>query len=287
VSDGPATRTTSATPATQPVSGGYGVDAFGRIHPFGGAPERLPGRVWDGVDIMRRVVCRRDGCGGYVMDAWGGVFPFGDVERLRCHGLWPGADVARDVALTPDDRWGYVLDTDGGLHRLGSAPWPEDTGCRGNVGKAVALALRSDGRSGYVLGSEGIVKGFGDALPSGVGPDPGAAPAVDLVLLGDDAGLVLRSDGSLVAFGGGRPPEVTLVKLMRGDRVVAFDALASGEGYVLTARGRLLPFGGAEPVARFPRGVQVVDVALAGRLPVAPAAPPSPAGVSPVSAVRA
>jgi hypothetical protein len=269
------------------VRGGYGVDAFGRIHPFGGAPERLPGRVWDGVDIMRRVVCRRDGSGGYVMDAWGGVFPFGDVERLRCHGLWPGSDVARDVALTPDDRWGYVLDTDGGLHRLGSAPWPEDSGCRGKVGKAVALALRSDGRSGYVLGREGVVKAFGEPPPPGVelglpggGRDAAAVPAVDLVLLDDDAGLVLRADGSLAGFGGA---ELAQVKLRRLDRAVAFDALASGQGYVLTGRGCLLPFGGAEPVPRFPRDVQVVDVALAGRLPVPP---PPQAGVGPASAVR-
>jgi hypothetical protein len=218
------------------------------------------------------------------MDAWGGVFPFGDVERLRCHGLWPGSDVARGVALTPDDRWGYVLDTDGGLHRLGSAPWPEDSGCRGKVGKAVALALRSDGRSGYVLGREGVVKAFGDPPPADVElravRDAAGAPAVDLVLLDDEAGLVLRADGSLAGFGGAEAPQV---KLRRRDRAVAFDALASGEGYVLTARGRLLPFGGAEPVADFPRDVHVVDVALAGRFPVPP---PLGAGNSPASAVQ-
>lgn len=267
------------------TQGGYGVDAFGRLFPFGGAPERLPGRVWDGVDIMRRIVCRRDGCGGYVLDAWGGVFPFGDVERLRCHGLWPGVDVARDVALTPDDRWGYVLDTDGGLHRLGSAPWPEDSGCRGKVGRAVALALRSDGRSGYVLGREGIVRSFGDPVPSPaehlLGTGAGGAPAVDLVLLDDDAGLVLRADGSLAAFGGARPQQAGL---KRSERAVAFDVLASGEGYVLTASGRLLPFGGAEPVARLPRGARVVDVALVGKRPVAP---PSLTGANPAAATIA
>jgi hypothetical protein len=39
----------------------------------------------------------------------------------------------------------------------------------------------------------------------------------------------------------------------------------AGDGYVLTGRGYLLPFGDAEPVGRFPRGVHIVDVALAGK----------------------
>jgi hypothetical protein len=247
---------------------GYAVDAVGHLHAFGGAPDRLPGRVWDGVGIMRRIVLRRDGSGGYVMDCWGGVFPFGDAPRLRCHGLWPGADVARDLALARGERWGFLVDADGALHRLGLGPWARHERCSGKVGRAVALALCGDGESGYVLGQTGIVQGFNEAPETGLAGDPDAPQAVDLTLLDDErSGLVLRRDGSLVPFGGAAP---VTVKVGRTDPAVAVDALPSGAGYVLTAKGRMLPFGGALPVERFPAGdYPVVDFALLGR-PVRP-----------------
>jgi hypothetical protein len=268
---------------------GYAVDAVGRLVAFGGAPDRLPGRVWDGVGIMRRIAVLRDGSGGYVMDCWGGVFPFGDAPRLRCHGLWPGADVARDLALSRDDRWGFLLDADGGLHRLGLGPWAQHDRCVGKVGRAVAVALCGDGESGYVLGRDGIVQAFNEAPETGLQGDPQASPAVDLTLLDDDrAGLVLRSDGSLVPFGGAAPAQV---KIGRTDRAVAVDALPSGAGYVLTAKGHLLPFGGALPLERFPTGeYPIVDFALLGR-PVRPplrtltgSAATAPASPAPVAA---
>ena len=62
-------------------SGGYVLDGWGGLHPFGVGGHRPPrpaigAPYWRGWDIARSVAILPDGTGGYVQDGWGGLHPF-------------------------------------------------------------------------------------------------------------------------------------------------------------------------------------------------------------------
>jgi hypothetical protein len=46
--------------------GGYVLDLYGGIHPFGNAPALGGGPYWGGWDIARGIVLRSDNAGGYM-----------------------------------------------------------------------------------------------------------------------------------------------------------------------------------------------------------------------------
>ena len=62
--------------STSAQAAGYTLDAWGGLHPFGGAPAASGTPYWPNQDIARRVVLLSDGTGGYVMDLFGGLHPF-------------------------------------------------------------------------------------------------------------------------------------------------------------------------------------------------------------------
>ncbi|HEV7466216.1 MAG TPA: S8 family serine peptidase, partial [Candidatus Dormibacteraeota bacterium] len=102
--------------------GGYVLDGFGGIHPFGASgamPPVLPtSGYWSGWDIARGLAIAPAGQGGYTVDGWGGVHPIGDAPLVNATSYWPNWDIARGITLDacdPGGHSGWVLDGWGGV----------------------------------------------------------------------------------------------------------------------------------------------------------------------------
>lgn len=138
IARGVALRNTNLTTCT--AFGGYTLDAWGGLHPFGidgaGAPAKpTDGPYWKGWDIARDVVlvpqfpAQADSApaGGLVLDGFGGLHYFTIVPGVPAPVItggpyWNGWDIARGVMLVTDStgwRGGYVVDAWGGLHPFG------------------------------------------------------------------------------------------------------------------------------------------------------------------------
>ena len=59
--------------------GGWVLDGYGGVHPFGGAPAVTATGAWPGVDIARRIVLDDSGTRGWVLDGNGGMHRFAPV----------------------------------------------------------------------------------------------------------------------------------------------------------------------------------------------------------------
>jgi hypothetical protein len=179
-------------------AGGYVLDAFGGIHPFGFVPLLTGGPYWRGWGIARDLVLRPGG-GAYVLDGWGGVHTVGGAPPIRGGPSFAGHDIARKIMLVGSGA--EILDGYGGIHPAGGAPrvaigayWP---------GWDIARDLRTapSGVGGYVLDGLGAAWPFGGAplLPT---PYFGSDVARSLLLLPGGGGYSLRDSGQLVPFGG-------------------------------------------------------------------------------------
>ncbi|MBK5289940.1 MAG: hypothetical protein JJE46_15905 [Acidimicrobiia bacterium] len=205
-----------------PGGGGYTLDGFGGLHPFGGAPALRGGAYWPGWDVARGVVLDRTGAGGLVVDAFGGLHPFGAQRAPTSRaGYWPGWDVVRGITLTPDSTLrnprGYVADAFGGIHPFGGAPKVRNSGYWLGWDIVRGIATDPSGPGGYVLDGFGAVHPFGGA--------PARAPGQYWAGRDTARGIALISGGS------------------------------AGRGYVLEGTGRVVPFGGApavQTVVRWP-----------------------------------
>jgi hypothetical protein len=217
--------------------GGYILDGYGGVHPFGDAPAVQVTGYWPGWVIAEGIVLCPDGHSGYVLDGYGGLHPFGipgDIPpAVETTGYWPGWDIAKGVALRPDGESGYVLDGYGGIHPFGvpgdvpaipqvTAYWP-------GWDIANSFTLDSAGTGGYVL------DGFGGLHPFGT---PGNIPSIPQVT-GYWPGWDIAN----------------LVVLMPG---------SSTQGWVIDAWGAYHPFGGAPQVQtpRYQPGDDMVGVAV-------------------------
>ncbi len=213
--------------------GGYVLDGFGGVHPFGNAPQVAATGYWSGWDIARGIALRPDGHSGYVLDGWGGLHPFGTAgdipPAVDVTGYWQGWDIGRDVQLRPDGQSGYVLDGWGGLHPFGTpgdmAAPVQASGWWQGWDIAHRFALDAAGTGGYVL------DGFGGLHPYGT---PGGAPtastqataywsgwdiarAVVLIPGSTTAGYVADSWGGMHPFGGA--PVVSTPTATPGDSI--------------------------------------------------------------------
>lgn len=219
--------------------GGYILDGFGGLHPFGNAPQVIATGYWPGWDIARAVVLRADGHSGYVLDGWGGLHPFGTSGDMPPYvtgaGYWAGWDIARDAQLRPDGVSGYTLDGFGGLHPFGP---PGDipagvqvTGYWPGWDIAHRFTLDAAGTGGFVLDGFGGVHLFGT---------PGNAPPPAQGITGYWAGWDIARDVVLV------PGSTT-------------------QGYVIDAWGGFHPFGGAPGVStpEYTPGAAVRDLSVA------------------------
>jgi len=157
-------------------TGGYVLDGFGGLSPFGlnghaAPPLTKGGPYWRNWDIARKVVIFSDGTGGYVMDAYGGLHGFGingpAPAPATGGGYWAGNPIARDLVLIPGTHAGYVLEAYGGLHAFNSAAaltspayWPG-----WDIARSVWLLSSSTltAPAGYLLDGWGGIHQFGGA----------------------------------------------------------------------------------------------------------------------------
>ncbi len=149
--------------------GGYVLDAFGGLHPFGAVGYDTPtapsgGPYWPGWDIARGVVLLPNDTGGYVLDGFGGLHPFtlGNAPPTPAPDgapYWPGWDIARGVTIVPlglsghIQFGGYVGDGLGFLHpfSIGAQPLPPRQ-IDGFPAQYYGFAVRGTAAVGYVGG---------------------------------------------------------------------------------------------------------------------------------------
>lgn len=143
-------------------SSGYVVDAYGRMHRFGGAPSVQTSERWMKKNLTRDAVLLPGGKGGYVLDRYGRAHPF----------------------------------------RIGNARFPREIIRKGVTSKAAALILRPNGRSGWVVDARGgRLIPFGGA-PRVANPEQGQGAAVSAFRVTASAGYWLDSAGRFHPWGG-------------------------------------------------------------------------------------
>lgn len=193
--------------------GGYVLDGWGGVHPYGpGVPAASGTGYWPGWDIARAIGTRANasassGESGYYIDGWGGIHEFGGAPAASGGPYWEGWDIARDIVIGPNGVSGYVLDGWGGIHAWGGAPALDLSGYTGYTpGQDIAkkIALRPDGVSGYVLDGYGGIHEFGGAPAVTPGTTwPGWNIARDIVLNHTGtSGYVMDGWGGMHPFGG-------------------------------------------------------------------------------------
>jgi len=236
--------------AAPPPDGGWTLDGFGGLHPFGGAPPVASGGYWPGWDVARGLAADDDGPGGWVLDAFGGLHPFGGAPLVASTGYWSGWDIARGIAVNRNGPGGWVLDGWGGLHPFGGAPPVAPTGYWPGWDVARGIVVQPGTAGGWVLDAFGGLHPFGGAPPvastgywSGWDIARGAAANQS-----GPGGWVVDGWGGLHPFGGA-PGVVPTGHWPGWD--IARGALArpGGGGWVLDGWGGLHEFGGAPPVA--------------------------------------
>jgi hypothetical protein len=196
--------------------GGYQLDGYGGVHPFGSAIPAVTTGSWPGWNIARGIARNPSHNSGYVLDGYGGLHPWAGsgvaMPDAPAGGpYWGGWDIARAVQLLPNSYTsGYVLDGWGGLHPFGSAPPVNITAYWPGWDIAKTFVINPDGQSGYVMDGYGGLHPFGtdDAhTPTGIvdGPYWGGwdiARSVTLLPGVAGQGYVLDAYGGLHNFGG-------------------------------------------------------------------------------------
>ena len=229
--------------------GGFALDGYGGIHPWGSAAPVAQAVSWPGWDIARGIAVQQGAQGGYVLDGWGGLHNFGKAPAAQASAYWPGWDIARGIVLRPDGVSGYVLDGWGGIHPFGGAPIVQTSAYWPGWDIARGIALRPDGVSGYVLDGWGGIHPFGGAP---VLQTTAYWPQWDIA-----RGLALSPDGRsgwvLDGWNGihpaGNAPALSSSGYFPGQDVArGISAVDAGGGYTVTAWGRVREFGDAPPV---------------------------------------
>lgn len=149
--------------AARPGGGHWVLEANGRVHALGGAPDL--GAPYLG-SLARAIAATPDGKGFVILDGWGGLHRFGSARSGTLASLsgpwWSGFDIARDLAITPTGKGLIVLDGWGGVHVRGDAPRGPATWWPGfDIARSVAVTASNKGV--YVLDGWGGVHVRGDA----------------------------------------------------------------------------------------------------------------------------
>ncbi len=186
--------------------GGYTLDGYGGLHPFGNAPYEAPTGYWPGWNIARGVAVGPSGTSGYVVDGYGGVHPFGGAPPVTVTGYWHYSVVV-GLALCPDGTSGFTVDAEGGVHPFGTPgnipALPAITG-HWNYNVVVGIAVNSTCNGGYTLDEYGGIHPFGTAPyepPSAYFSTP-MAKGVVMIPGSTSEGYVLDSWGGFHPFGG-------------------------------------------------------------------------------------
>jgi hypothetical protein len=234
---------------------GYIMDAFGGLHPYGGAPPAAGGPYWPNWAIARAMVAVPGTNSGYILDGFGGVHPFGGAPPVDVTGYWPNWDIARSLVLRSDGHSGYVLDGFGHVHPFvrhldAMLPTPVTDAYWPNVDIARDLVLASEA-TGYVVDGYGGVHAFGGAIDRSAtvtGYTPGKDVVHRVLLRADHAsGYVLDGYGNMRPFGGAPAltglPSWPTWNIARG-AVLLTDG---SSGYIVDGFGGTHPFGTQAP----------------------------------------
>jgi hypothetical protein len=177
------------------------LDAFGGVHPAGGAASPKVSSYWPGFAIARDIAGTPTG--GYVLDGFGGLFPYGTASRIYSPAYWHGWDIARDIVTLPAGNGGYVLDGWGGIWAFGAAPRiTSGAPYWSGWDVARAIALNPGGPGLYVLDALGSVHAVGGAPKLASSLHVQGDVARDLALLPGGRGYVLDRDGHAWPVGG-------------------------------------------------------------------------------------
>jgi surface antigen len=237
--------------------GGFALDGYGGVHPWGSAAPVAQSVTWPGWDIGRGLAVRpaSTGGGGYVLDGYGGVHWFGKAPPAPGTAYWPDWDIARAITLDACDanaQSGWVLDGWGGLHPFGGAPavprteyWPN-----WDIARAIVSVCVQGHQGGYVLDGWGGLHPFGAApvlATTAYWPNWDIARGIALTPSGR-GGWVLDGWNGLHPVGDASPQSSTGY-FPNQDIARGIVALDTGGGYTVTAWGRVREFGDAPPVS--------------------------------------
>jgi hypothetical protein len=179
--------------------GGYVLDGFGGLHPFGingaGAPARPTNAAyWPGWDIARDVALVPTNprnpdsapAGGFVLDGYGGLHYFqisAGKPAITGAPYWPNFDIARGIIILTDSsgyHGGFIVDAWGGLHSFkinGTSPPAVVPPYAYFPGRAIEQGGSAVPGSSAQLGGAFTLDGFGGlhAFKIGSGPAPAYA----------------------------------------------------------------------------------------------------------------
>ena len=239
--------------------GGYTVDEYGGLHPYGDAPyESVAGAYYPGFNIIRGVAldtCDPSGHSGWTVDGYGGMHQFGAAPYVSVYGgYYPGFDIIRGAVAWCDQGHavGYTVDAYGGMHPFSDDPggvvpsYPQITGYWSGQQLTAGIVLIPGTDEGYVADAYGGLHPFNGAPYYNVsGYYPGFNIIRGVTLLpGGGGGYTLDAYGGLHPFGSAPYEPVSDYypgwDIMRG--VVASSATG---GYALDAFGGLHPYGTA------------------------------------------
>jgi hypothetical protein len=232
----------------EPLAPGYVLDAWGGIHPYGGAPSVTGPGYWPGQNIVRGITRRSDLKSGYKVDRSGGIFPYGGAPNVSGTGYWANQDIVRGISLDPSDpngSSGYVVDRSGGIFPFGGAPAVKATGYWG--GQDIVRGIVTTGRgSGFVVDRSGGIFPFGNA-PNvrATGYWPGQDVVRGITALDGGRGYVVDRSGGIFPFGGA--PAVKGTGYWPGHDVVRGIEYGPGlaGGYVVDLYGGIHEYGAA------------------------------------------
>jgi hypothetical protein len=259
------------------VGGGYTVDAYGGVHPYGDAPYEAAATVYPGFNIIRGVVldaCDPTGHSGWTVDGYGGMHQFGAAPYVTVYGgYYPGWDIIRGAVAWCDQGHavGYTVDAYGGMHPFSSdpggvePPYPQVTGYWPGQYLTAGIVLIPGTDEGYVVDAYGGLHPFNGAPYYNVSAYyPGFNIVRGVTLLpGGGGGYTVDAYGGLHPFGSaGYEP----VSGYFGGQSLICGVVASWAtgGYTVDEYGLLHPYGTAPylPVSGFYPGSDVIAAAV-------------------------
>jgi hypothetical protein len=245
-------------PPTDTPGGGYTLDAYGGLHPYGDAPYEAVSADYPGWSIVVGVVlnaCDSSGHSGWTVDGYGGMHQFGAAPYVSVYGgYYPGWDIIRGAVAycAQGHAVGYTVDAYGGMHPFSDdpggvePPYPQITGYWPGRELTAGIALIPGTDEGYVVDAYGGLHPFNGAPYYGVSAYyPGFNIIRGLTLLpGGGGGYTVDAYGGLHPFGSA-PYEPVSGYYPGWDIIRGVVASSATGGYAVDAFGGLHPYGTA------------------------------------------
>jgi hypothetical protein len=245
----------STNPAAHPnpasAAGYWELANSGAVYAMQGAPYKggPTGHISGGAI---GIVATHSGQGYYILDAGGNIFPYGDG---RSYGSMAGHRLNAPIialAPTPSGRGYWLLGRDGGVFSFGDAHFYGSTGNLRLNAPIISIAPTTTGRGYWLLAADGGVFSFGDAHFHGsTGNLRLNAPIISMATAPSGAGYwLIARDGGVFSFGVPFYGSVPGIGLCTAPPTMQIRPTLTGHGYfILSANGRVWPFGDAKPTS--------------------------------------